>query len=68
METIIISVRSKTEARKLMRFSTENGWQTQSVNQLLDWLVKTAPKDVPLSDDDIKDEIRQVRESMTYAV
>ena len=64
---MIVSVENKREARKLMRFSTENGWKSQSMNQLLNWLVKTAPKDVPLSDEDIMNEIREVRKNRKYA-
>ena len=61
METLIIHVRNKQDSRKLTQFSAENGWKSQSMNQLLSWLVKTAPKDVPLSDEDIMNEIREVR-------
>jgi len=63
METMLINVRNKREARKLMQFSAENGWKMQSMNQLLEWLVKTAPKEVPLSDEDIMTEIREVRKN-----
>ena len=68
METMIINVKNKRDARKLTQFSMENGWKSQSVNQLLNWLVKTAPVDVPLSDEDIMNEIREVRNSRKYAV
>ena len=61
METMTIKVKNKQEARKLTQFSTTNGWQSQSMDQLLNWLVKTAPKEVPLSDEDIMNEIREVR-------
>ena len=67
METVIISVANKREARKLMQFSAENGWKSQSMNQLLNWLVKTAPKEVPLNDEDIMNEIREVRKNRKYA-
>ena len=67
METMIISVANKREARKLTQFSTENGWKSQSMNQLLSWLVKTAPKEVPLSDEDIMNEIREVRKNRRNA-
>ena len=66
METMIISVANKREARKLTQFSTENGWKSQSMNQLLNWLVKTAPKEAPLSDEDIMNEIREVRKNRRY--
>ena len=68
METMIVNVRNKRDARKLRQFSAENGWKSQSMNQLLNWLVKTAPKEVPLSDEDIMNEIREVRNKHKYAV
>jgi hypothetical protein len=67
METMIIRVGNKRDSRKLTQFSTENGWKSQSVNQLLSWLVNTAPKEVPLSYEDIMNEIREVRKERRYA-
>jgi hypothetical protein len=67
METMIVRVGNKRDSRKLTQFSAENGWKLQSMNQLLSWLVKTAPKEVPLSDEDIMNEIREVRKNRRYA-
>ncbi|MDR2571501.1 MAG: hypothetical protein LBD23_14580 [Oscillospiraceae bacterium] len=64
---MIIRVGNKRDSRKLTQFSTENGWKSQSVNQLLSWLVNTAPKEVPLSYEDIMNEIREVRKERRYA-
>jgi hypothetical protein len=60
METVIIRVKDKQEVRKLRQISATNGWQVQSSGDMLRWLVDNAPQDVPLTDDDIMDEIRQV--------
>lgn len=43
METMIINVNNKRETRRLTQISAENGWKSQSANQLLDWLVKNSP-------------------------
>ena len=67
MGTLIIRVGNKQDSRKLTQFSAANGWESQSMNQLLSWLVKTAPKDVPLTDEDIMNEIREVRKNRRYA-
>jgi hypothetical protein len=61
METLIIQVKNKKEARKLMQISADNGWGVRSRDQILQWFVDTAPKDVPLTDEDIMEEIRAVR-------
>jgi hypothetical protein len=37
--------------------------QVQSRSQMLRWLVDTAPQNVPLTDDDILNEIKQVRKN-----
>jgi hypothetical protein len=63
METMIIEVKSKQDARKLMQISADNGWQVQSRSEMLRWLVDYAPQHVPLTDEDIMNEIRQVRQS-----
>jgi hypothetical protein len=58
METLIIQVKNKKEARKLMEISDRD---VRSHDQILKWLVDAAPKDVPLTDEDIMREIRAVR-------
>jgi hypothetical protein len=60
METVIIQVKDKQDVRKLREISANNGWQIQSSSDMLRWLIDNAPQDVPLTDDDIMDEIRQV--------
>jgi hypothetical protein len=68
METMIINVNNKGEARRLRQLVIENGWRSQSMSQLLSWLVRTAPKEVPLSDEDIMNEVREVRKSRRHAI
>jgi hypothetical protein len=62
METVIIQVKDEKDVRKLKRISADNGWQIQSSGDMLKWLIDNAPQDVPLTSDDIMDEIRQVRQ------
>jgi hypothetical protein len=62
METVIIHVKDKQDVRILRQMSADNGWQIQSNNDMLRWLIDNAPQDVPLTDDNIMDEIRQVRQ------
>lgn len=62
METVIIRVEDKQDVRKLKQMSADNGWQIRSSGDMLRWLIDNAPQDVPLTDDDIMDEIRQVRQ------
>jgi hypothetical protein len=61
METMIIQVKNKQDARKLVQFSATNGWKARSLSQTLRSFITKAPKNVPLSDDDIMAEIRNVR-------
>ena len=62
METMVIKVKDKQDVRKLRQMSADNGWQVQSGSDMLRWLIDNAPQNVPLTDDDIMDEIRQVRQ------
>lgn len=64
METVIIRVEDKQDVRKLKQMSADNGWQIRSSGDMLRWLIDNAPQDVPLTDDDIMDEIRQVRQDI----
>ena len=62
METVVIQVKGQQDVRKLRQMSAGNGWQIRSSSDMLRWLIDNAPQDVPLTDDDIMDEIRQVRQ------
>ena len=64
METVIIRVEDKQDVRKLKQMSADNGWQIRSSGDMPRWLIDNAPQDVPLTDDDIMDEIRQVRQDI----
>jgi ligand-binding sensor domain-containing protein len=61
METMIVRVRNKQDIRKLKQFSENNGWQTRSINQILNLFINSAPVNVPLSDEEIIEEIKKVR-------
>jgi hypothetical protein len=62
METVIIRVSSEHDRRKLIDYSINNGWQAQSFNERLNEFIETAPQDVPISDEEILTEIKQVRQ------
>jgi len=38
-----------------------NGWQARFFNEMLNEFIETAPKNVPITDDEILAEIKQVR-------
>jgi hypothetical protein len=63
METVIIRVGSELERRKLINYSINNGWQAHSFNERLNEFIETAPKDVPITDDEILAEIKKVRQN-----
>ena len=63
METVIIKVKNERDCQKLIGYSINNGWQAQSFNSLLNKFVENAPKDVPLTDDEIIAEINNVRQN-----
>ena len=62
METVIIRVSSKRDRQKLINYSINNGWQAQSFNERLNEFIETAPQNVPITDDEILAEIKQVRQ------
>jgi len=62
METVIIRVGSENDRRRLINYSMNNGWQAQSFTELLNEFIETAPQDVPITDDEILTEIKQVRQ------
>ena len=66
METVIIRVSSERDRRKLINYSVNNGWQAQSFIEILDEFIETAPKDVPITDDEILAEIKQVRQDAQF--
>jgi hypothetical protein len=60
METVIIQVKDLEDVHKLRQISANNGWLIQSSGDMLRWLIDNAPQDVPLTEDDLMDEIRQM--------
>jgi hypothetical protein len=63
METVIIKVENKRDRQKLVNYSIDNGWQALFFNNLLNQFIDTAPKDVPITDDEILTEIKKVRQN-----
>ena len=66
METIIVRVGSENDRQKLINYSINNGWVAQSFNERLNEFIETAPKDVPITEDEILEEIKQVRQDAKY--
>ena len=62
METVIVRVGSERDRRRLVNYSMSNGWQAQSFNEVLSKFIETAPQNVPITDDEILTEIKQVRQ------
>jgi len=62
METVVIRVSSERDKQKLINYSMNNGWLAQSFNDILDEFIETAPQNVPITDDEIIAEIKQVRQ------
>jgi len=66
METVIIRVRSAQDRHKLINYSMNNGWQAHSFNEKLNEFIETAPQNVPITDDEILTEIKQVRQDAKF--
>ena len=66
METVIIRVSNERDRLKLINYSIDNGWQAQSFNELLNEFIETDPQNVPITDDDIIAEIKQVRQALVW--
>ena len=66
METVVIRVSSERDRRKLINYSMNNGWLAQSFNDILDEFIETAPQNVPITDDEIMAEIKQVRQDAKF--
>ena len=64
METVIIRVKNERDRQKLINYSIDNGWQAQSFNNTLNRFIETAPKNVPITDDEILAEIKEVRQNV----
>ena len=64
METVIIRVNSERDRKKLINYSINHGWKAQSFNERLNEFIETAPQNVPITDDEIIAEIKQVRQDV----
>jgi hypothetical protein len=63
METVIVRVKNKYDRQRLINYSIDNGWQAQSFNRTLKQFIDTAPQNVPITDDEILEEIKKVRQN-----
>jgi len=57
MESLIIKVPKKSDVKMLMEISKRMGFKAETLEQKLNHFIRTAPKDVPLTDDAIMGEI-----------
>jgi len=63
METVIVRVKNEHDRKKLIDYSVGNGWQAHFFNNLLNQFIDTAPKDVPITDEEIMTEIKKFRQN-----
>jgi hypothetical protein len=63
MESIIIKVPNKTDINLLLNISKRMGFKAETVDQKINKFIRSAPKNVPISDDDIMSEIYASRKN-----
>jgi hypothetical protein len=61
MESLIIKVPKKSDAKMLMEISKRMGFEAETLEQKLNHFIRTAPKNVPITDDEIMREINTNR-------
>jgi len=57
MESLIIKVPNKSDVKMLIEISKRMGFKAETLEQKLNHFIRTAPKDVPLTDEEIMEEI-----------
>lgn len=63
MESLLIKVRNKNDYKFLLDLSKRMGFEIETLSDKIKKYIKTSPKNVPLTDDDIMNEIKSVRKS-----
>jgi hypothetical protein len=63
MEKLIIEIPDESEAKFLTEIISRLGFKIETINDKLNQFIKNAPKNVPVTDKDIMDEINDVRKN-----
>ncbi|MCX6231453.1 MAG: hypothetical protein NTZ33_07910 [Bacteroidetes bacterium] len=58
MESLLIKVRNKSDYKFLLDLSKRMGFEIETLSEKIKRYIKTSPKNVPLTDDDIMNEIK----------
>jgi len=63
MESFLIKVRNKSDYKFLLDLSKRMGFEIETLSDKIKSYIKTSPKDIPLKDEDIMNEIKTARKS-----
>lgn len=61
MESIIIKVNNKSDYKFLLDLSKRMGFEIETLSDKITKYIKSSPKEVPLTDEDILNEIKNIR-------
>ncbi len=62
MESLLIKVNNKNDYKFLLDLSKRMGFEIETLGNKIKKYLETSPKNVPLTDDDIMNEIKSVRQ------
>jgi hypothetical protein len=63
MESLLIKVRNKNDYKFLLDLSKRMGFEIETLSDKIKKYIKTSPKNIPLTEDDIMNEIKSERKS-----
>jgi hypothetical protein len=63
MESLLIKVRNKNDYKFLLDLSKRMGFEIETISDKIKKYIKTSPKNIPLTEDDIMNEIKSERKS-----
>ena len=61
MESLIIKVNNKSDYKLLLDLSKRMGFEIETLSDKITKYIKSSPKEVPLTDEDILNEIKSIR-------
>lgn len=61
MESLIIKVNNKSDYKFLLDLSKRMGFEIETLSEKITKYIKSSPKEVPLTDEDILNEIKSIR-------
>lgn len=61
MESLIIKVNNKSDYKFLLDLSKRMGFEIETLSDKITKYIKSSPKEVPLTDEDILNEIKSIR-------